>query len=71
MKNYRTLPVVASVDSERNVCLRVEDQQFPEEGPVSFDEMNERGWALVSVVPINAVANNWKGLAIFVSTQPL
>jgi hypothetical protein len=61
---YRTLPIVATVDSEKNVCLRVRDLQFAEE-PISFDEMSERGWNLVSIVPINADEANWKAVAVF------
>ena len=66
---YRTLPLVPSLDSEKNICLRVQDQQFTDQGPVSFDEMSERGWDLISIVPINAFADNWKGVAVFKSNK--
>lgn len=59
---YRTFHVVPGIDSDGHVYFRVQH-----DGEVlSFSEMYERfELRLVSVVPINADANDWKGVAIF------
>lgn len=66
--DYLTRHLIPGVDSEGRVFFKVDH-----DGEVlSFSEMHSKhGFALVSIVPINAEEENWKGVAVFVRiTQP-